>query len=104
MGFGRGALLRLQSRPQPLLRLRSDRSTSGVRHVVAVAEAEAETIPLERGHAVHALASELRIRRTMTGKQIDHCIERALALPATEVRARMVERQRMLERQHDHFD
>jgi hypothetical protein len=80
------------------------RSANGVRHVVAAAEAEAEAILLARGHAVHALAAALQIRRTMTGEEIDNVIERALASPATQVRARMQERQRMLDTQRDYMD
>jgi hypothetical protein len=36
-------------------------------------------------HIVRALAEELRIKRTMDGSAIDHCIERAVALRSIEI-------------------
>jgi hypothetical protein len=39
----------------------------------------------ESEHIVRALAEELRIKRTMDGAAIDHCIERAVALQSIEI-------------------
>jgi hypothetical protein len=58
-------------------------SVGAVKHLIIAAEIEAEAILSEHRHLVLALAAELRLRRTMTGAQVDDVISRRARRHAT---------------------
>jgi Caudovirus prohead serine protease len=80
------------------------RTSTGIRRLLQAADAEAEEILNEHDYAVRALAIALRDNRTLTGRQIDMTIAKAitdhdalLRSPAGAARARMLARQRAVE-------